>query len=205
MLYLVIFILFLTAMAVLLYMIELNIILEYAFGGANDHATVTLSAFGGALRYKRELGPEGFKKKRKRTEKDVEKEKRDKEDEELREVIDKYRHFKIIYRSFEVISVYLRKKLRVSELRLNIVVGSEDAFYTGFLSGIAWSLAGAVVSFISNNFRTQKSNLNVRSEYMGKKLELDIYCIFIIKSVYIIVVGFKYLLSRWKEKKLSKR
>lgn len=200
MLYLVIFILLLAAIIALLYVIKVNIILEYAFDGSDDHTTITLSAVGGLINYRRELGKEGIKEKQEDGEEPDEKEKKD----GFSEFTDKYSHLKSVYQYIQLMKQYLRNRLLVREVNLNVTVGSGDAFSTSLLCGLAWSMGGMVVSFIANNFHTLKSNMKVQPEYVEKKLNLDIYCIFIIKSVYIIVVALKLLWSTIRKKILSK-
>lgn len=90
------------------------------------------------------------------------------------------------------IADYIRKKLVVEELKLNASIGTNDAFYTGILGGLAWSVAGIFTSFICTNFRVLKKCINVQPNFSRKEVKIDFRCILRTKLVHIIVVRIKF-------------
>lgn len=204
MLYLGIFVFLVIAAVILLFIIKVSIILEYVMDGNDDHTTISVAALGGLLKFKREFSLKGLKTpaKGKGDEKarDKEEEKEKDKDKGLAGLYDKYTHFKAVYGEIKKIGIYLKKKLVLKELSLEVSIGTGDAFYTGIVTGAAWGIAGAVTALIVNSFKTEKYRVNVKPDYMEEKLNVDLFCIFVTKSVYIIVVGLKYFFARLMER-----
>ncbi|HHV99022.1 MAG TPA: DUF2953 domain-containing protein [Clostridiaceae bacterium] len=87
---------------------------------------------------------------------------------------------------------YLKKKLTVQEFSLKVRLGTGDAFYTGILNGLMWSITGAVLSFICSNFCVIKKCIDVQPNFSKKEMKIDFYCILKTKLVHIIVVRIKF-------------
>jgi len=83
----------------------------------------------------------------------------------------------------------LKKSFLIERLRLNITIGTGDACYTGILAGFAWMAVGILDSLLSQNYNILSKNVNVKTDYMEKKFNLDLFCIFSMRIVHIIIVG----------------
>ncbi|MCX7923295.1 MAG: DUF2953 domain-containing protein [Clostridia bacterium] len=193
MLYLAIFILFLIIILSILFIVRIYIILEYEVIGLNDYIKLTFSALGGLIKYeykiKDRLHRISEKKEAKSTEADG--------------ILNKLRNLHKVYELMEKLKVYLKKKLWLNEVKLEIDIGTGDAYYTGIISGMLWAAAGVFTSIIANTFTTLKNRVCVRPNFMEKKFKAELYCIFSIKTVHIIVVVIKVLLHRLKNKNLK--
>ena len=201
MIYPVIFVcLIITLAAVFLFCINAYVIFEYAAGGQEDHTTLSISIFRGMIKYKRELNEKGFK----RPGEDNGHEEKEGRNGILAECYDKYIHFRTVYNVLDNIKKYLQKTLFLREFNLEISLGAGDAFYTGILSGIAWTASGMLFSYLMNSFKKTdgklKKRINIKADYLEKMLKIDLYCIFITKIVYIIVVALKIAFSTFKQR-----
>ena len=207
MLYLVIFFI-LAVIVVWLLLLKINVLLEYLRKEWDDHLTISLFALGGRIKYKYEIPMLDIKKTGIKLDKVKESGKEEKDIEKstgfLRffELFDKFDDIKDLYEFYkpEVCDIrqYLKPRLVLKELKLDVGVGTGDAFYTGILSGFMWSVVGIVTSFLSNNFKILKKAVNVKTDFVEKKFKIDLYCIFNVKIVHIIVVAFKILFYKLK-------
>ncbi|MEG6611794.1 DUF2953 domain-containing protein [Pseudoclostridium thermosuccinogenes] len=196
MLYLVIF--FVVALLLLvLFVTKLNVIVDYKLSGKDDWGTVTFSAFGGLLKYNIKLPV----RKRKDAGDSIEKKGREGAPR------DKLNNIKEVYKSIAEIRKYLGKKIILDMLRLKVHIGTGDACETGILSGFAWTILGTAVSYVINSFRLSKAfntDIAVNPYFVEKKFIIELYCIFDIKFVHIIVVALKYKISKKKKQKKAK-
>jgi len=157
------------------------------------------------LRYKvplEEIQVDGLRlvriKKGKVVKKDKKEEKKEKKKEglNLADIYQKTKSVKCFYdlnkKYIREIIDYLKKKLAVQEISLKIRTGTGDAFYTGILSGLMWSVTGVIVSFICSNFRVMKKCIDVQPNFSKKEMKIDFYCILKTKLVHIIVVRIKF-------------
>jgi len=205
MLYPVIFILVLIAVIIFLF-IKVSVLIEYTKKNSDDNITLTFYILGGLIKYKYEvplvdLKTNGFRsillfKKGKRG-KEVKKEKKT---FSFIELFDRIKYFKYSDNPYARISRYIWKKLDMKELRLFVEIGTEDAAYTGILSGMTWALVGIIDSYLSNNFGEYKKKVMIKPNFSEKEFKVDLYCIFKFKLVHIIIVGIKILLNYYNEK-----
>jgi len=102
------------------------------------------------------------------------------------------------------ISNYIRKKVKIAEFRLQVEVGTGDAFNTSMLYGMIWTIVGILSAFFLNNFQTKQRLINVIGNFDEAKLDIDFHCIFYTRIVYIIIVGIK-LLFNFKSRLILKK
>ncbi|MDP4179681.1 MAG: DUF2953 domain-containing protein [Bacillota bacterium] len=121
------------------------------------------------------------------------------------ELMDRYDYFKIKYDKlsyFIAVAIRsLRSKISLKDFRVNMTIGTEDAALTGILSGIAWMITGIIFAHLSNAFTINKNNINIKTNFSREIFEASILCIFNVKLVHIIKVGFillyKIVGRRW--------
>ena len=211
MLYPVIFILLASVVLVAFLNIRANILLEYVRKDNSDTAVLSFFALGGLLKYKYEIPMMDFSFSGIRSRLLRKKGRREKtsDGEEkllgLNEFIDRYKYMKRLRWTYSEVVEYLKHRMVLKELKLNIAAGTGDAFYTGLLGGVLWSVAGLITAFFENNFKVEKRKIYIRPEFTKKVFNVDLYCIFTLKTVHIIVVALKilyrYLKIRIKRKR----
>lgn len=213
MLYLVIFILLATVALVLMFL-KVNIRVEYVRNGWSDHIVLSVYTIWGLISYKYELSLFSIKnkginfmrvrKKKPDKEKTGEKVKKSMGIQELLERLsylkEKGRDIKHV---IDRLNAYLKGRLSLKELDLRIILGTGDAFLTGILSGAAWAVAGILIAHISNSGWFPKGKIDIKSDFNGQKLNINLHCIFSIKFVHIIIVGFILLSNYFKRRWLS--
>lgn len=184
---------------ILVFFLPVKIILEYKLEGLNDYALIKISLLGDCLKYRYRFpgksGKKGEKKKRKEDE-EVERSK-------LNGFMDKIKNIGEIYAIVKTFKKFLREKILLEEYRIDVDIGTGDAYYTGILYGMIWSGIGTLNALISNTFKTLKRQMRVRPDFSKEKFKAEVYCIFRIKMVHIIVVGIKFLLYYLRKKKLK--
>lgn len=208
MLYPVIFILILFIFTALC-IIRINILIEYLRDGIDDHIIISFYILSGKLKLKYEIPfidieKRGIKfrkyKEMGKKEADI---KKDKGRFNFSDIFEKIKFFKRYYEENKGlicnICNYLKRRLVLKELNIDIEFGTGSAFYTGLFSGVVWTIIGIFTSYMANSFKTYKKCANVKPDFVNEKFKVDLYCIFTVKTVHIIVVGVKiilYILSK---------
>lgn len=185
----VIFFIMLT-LFVLVFVIRVSIVLDYSLKGLDDRGKGSVSIFGGRLKFDIKLPIEAGKEKQT-------------EETWLYVLNDKIANIKEVYNIIDKIRMYLGKKIILKRLKIHIDFGLCDAFYTGLLTGIMWSGTGMLVSYVLNSFRTSrnlKPDVTIKPYFTENRIIAELYCIFTIKIVHIIVVGLKFLHYYLKKK-----
>jgi len=207
MLYLVIFISVFIVLVIFILNSRSKFVVEYS--RANNYDSLYLTFYLVyeiiKLRYKvplEELETDGLRlvrvKKKDLEKKEKKKEKKEKKKEglNLTDIYKKIKSIKCFYdlnkKYIRDIIDYLKKKLTIQELNLKVRLGTGDAFYTGVLSGLMWSIAGAVIALICSNFCVMKKCTDVQPNFSKKEMKIDFYCILKTKLVHIIVVRIKF-------------
>lgn len=202
------------AVIIFLLIARINILLEYNREGLNDNLVLSVFALKGLLKYKFEIPLIDLEKSGIKFQKLTQKGKVEKKAQgekgfaKFQKIFDQIKDIKNFYNANRSkicdIKEYLKERLVCREFRLEIELGTDDACYTGILSGIAWSAAGVIVSFIENNYSLLKKSVRVKPKFNENYFSIDLYCIFNIKIVNIIVVGIKILPGILKGKSVSK-
>jgi len=194
-------------------LIKVNLAIEYNRQGVDDHIAVSFFILNGLIKYKFEIPKVDSKKKGVFFKKVKEKGKKGKEVSKKREEfsysyilkkVQDYRKFMANYRKlFAKISNYLRCKVKVKKLDLDVTIGTDNAHHTAVLMGLCWSVVGIAISFIHNNLNLLEKNISIKPDYMGKKLKVDLFCILNVRIGHIIIVGLIYLMHIKPFRKIS--
>lgn len=177
---------------------RINMVIEYVGkGGGSNNIILSLYYLNGLLKFKYEVsladfynfglklikkGKKGVKeKKNKKRGRLAPRELRN----ELRGIIGKIKKYGIAWG-------FRKHRLLVEELKLDVYIGTGEAYHTGIYSGIAWAVAGILVSLLENNFRVNKKHVDIHPHFEEKKFEIDFFCIFSLKIAHIIVMALKY-------------
>lgn len=176
MLYPVIFIFIAVIIIVFLVLTKVVIELEYRMDGFKDTLDITASFLWGIIRLRH-----NFTKK---------------DDKKRTETVDKLYHIKQLYIIIGKIKKYLAHKIVLKNLRIRSLLGAGDAAISSVLCGAAWALVGAFLTTVSNYFRTESVEAKIDPDFSNAVFKVDIDCIFSVKFVYIIIVGFKILIFR---------
>lgn len=216
MIYLVIFILLAVLITVIIIK-KVNIELEYTRKEDDDHLIISIYTAWRLIKLKYELqviDAENTVIKFRRWSKTSlqEKKSENKGWMDLSEIISKIKKFNDINKKYNIIicyiKPYIKKTFILEEIRLDMELGSDDAAQAGILGGLVWGITGVIASFLSNNFNVNKTNLNIKTVFVEKKLNVDLYCIFKAKIVNIILVVLKvlylYLKIRQKSNNLKR-
>ncbi|HHW49283.1 MAG TPA: DUF2953 domain-containing protein [Clostridiaceae bacterium] len=208
--YLVIFFIVILTLALLFLLTNGYVVFEYNKDKKLDNLIISIFSFGQILKYKYEIPLIDFKNfgiksllvaKRGKSEKTSRKEKKFLS---IREFIRRYKYFKESNSVNLVMLQYLWNRSRLKELRLNVVIGTDDAALTGLIGGMVWSIIGILDSYLSNKFISYKKHINVKTNFSNKEFKVDFYCIFAIRFVHIIRVGIGHLYNHIKKKFKSK-
>lgn len=210
MLYLVIFFIILI-LTVILITLKINFVIEYAGESKEDKVVLTVFVLKGIIKKKFEIPldeKEGFKlrkiKKKEKPEKDERKKKEGLNITEVKGKIEKaicnYKNNRLLIKN---IICYLKKKLIFKEVKLTANIGTGDAACTAMLYALAWTVAGIGFSYIYNNFKVEKHYINIKENFMEKIFNIDLYCIFTVKLVHIIIVALKSIIQMKKQRRIK--
>lgn len=183
--------LFFAALAAAVFLLPVRITLDYILKNKDDRLQVVLSTLHGLITYRYSLSEKWEERKQKPPP----------EQTLLDAVIDKIDNLKETFGLIVKIRCYLRKNILLRQFKLDVAVGAGDAFYTGILTGMAWAAAGSLTSYIATSFKTLGKCVTVVPDFSETKFEVELHCIFTIKLVHIIVVGFRILRNRMKKRK----
>lgn len=210
MLYLVIF-LVLSGIGAVLFFLEIKCVIEYVCNDIDDNIVLSFYTMKGMFKYKYEiplvdLGQTGIKFKlvKERGKKDNIVSSRHERLKAI-EIHDKYVVFRDYYRANKKLICdlreYIKNRVELVEFNIKIIEGTENACYTGIICGFLWSAAGLLSTALTNTFKTFKKCVTIKPNYNKKEFTVDIFCIFHIKLVHIIVMVIKILFNGIKKKK----
>lgn len=176
MLYSVIFIFIAVIIIFFLVLTKVVIELEYRMDDFKDTLGITASFLWGIIRLRHNFTKKGDKKRTK--------------------TVDKLYNVKQLYMIIGKTRKYLAHKIVLKNLRITSILGAGDAAVSSVLYGAAWALVGALLTMVSNYFKTESVEAKIDPDFSNAVFKVDIDCIFSVKFVYIIVVGFKILIFR---------
>jgi hypothetical protein len=185
--------------------------IEYVRNGIDDNAVISLFTLGGLIKYKYDVPIINFSEKGltsrliKRKGRKEKAESSEKKQFGLKEFIERYVYIVELKKHYEKTLSYLQKKLKTKEFDLDMDIGTNDPFNTAIFTGIAWSAAGILTSCLIDKRNEAKKKVRIKSNFVENNVKVDLYCIFSIKIVHIIVVIFKLLLGILKGKLFSKK
>jgi len=183
-----IFALIVIILIVLILFLKINIVVEYKIGGQNNRFEISFFVF----------------KKRIKLKIPKQKNKKNGIFEDYKKIIQNIEKSKNHYeKNKEIIRKilrYIKCRIPIEKLELVAVIGTGNASYTAILAGIAWSAAGILASILHSFTDVKEKRVEIRPDFTGKKFSLELFCIFKVKIVYIIVIGLMILKHLIKSK-----
>jgi len=216
MLYLAIFIFIFVVIAVIIYFLNTEIIVEYIRNGINDHVLISFSPVKG-VKFKYEaslmgIRENGFKFKRvknKKKTKNNDEEEKIKNSEGVKQnkssgngadnIFSRIDYFKKKYDKLNFFINYAIKKLKsrikMKNFNVEMTIGTGDASLTGILTGVAWMITGIVYSNLSMAFQIHNKSIKINSDFSKTIFKANVLCIFNIRMGHIIKVVFLLILK----------
>ena len=109
-----------------------------------------------------------------------------------------YRKLMTLLRSTFELSRWFKetlKHVRCHELNWHTQLGAGDAVETATVTGLAWSLKGSLIGFLSNYIKLSvQPRLHITPYYNESKFAMQLDCIFKIRTGYAIVAGMLLLM-----------
>jgi len=201
-------------LAALVYLVKIKIALEYVRDDKDDNLVLSFYTMKGIFKYKYEMslmnaGANGIKfklvKEQGRKEKNASEKK-----ERLKptEFVDKIVAFKKFCSENNDLICYIRnffyERVMLVDFNLKIKEGTGNAFYTGILSGVLWSLSGILTSYLSNSYKHMKKCVSINPCFDSEIFTVDFVCIFHARFVHIIMVLVRIMVRRHKLQKAEK-
>ena len=90
---------------------------------------------------------------------------------------------------------YLRTKMRLRRLKLDITIGDEDAAVTAVNYGRACAVFGMAIPVVEGLFRVGKGQINVRPDFNEKKTVVVFDVRITVRLIYLLIAGVKILLK----------
>ena len=187
--FIIIIVLIIVIILILIYTIKVEIALKYKINGLDDKFAIIFSILRGTIKYT-------YKPKKKSEIKKEEEKKKSK----LDGLSTKIDNFVSVCKIIIKIKVLLRKRIILKKLVLKLDFGTGDAYYTGILGGLIWSLVGVGVAYVFETFEVCESKIEINPKFSEKTVVGNFSCIFSIKIVYIIVVAIKLKFEKFMKK-----
>ena len=92
---------------------------------------------------------------------------------------------------YKAISSYMLDKIEIKKLNWTTRVGTNDAAITAIISGFFWFVETFVLSILFRKKSISDYCIDVLPEFNQSVFEIDVFCIFKLKLVYIIIAGYK--------------
>ncbi len=101
---------------------------------------------------------------------------------------------------YGTVILYLFRRIHLRRLHWCTKLGTGDPSHTGFITGLAWGLKGALVSFIHRLFISERTKpfYKVVPDFEHASFITVFNCIFEVRFGYIMLTGIKVLLMRIK-------
>ncbi len=207
----ILIILAITILCILLYS-NIKVELNYKRSDGNDIFTITIIAFYGIFRSKKQVpfidlvkGSDNLDELEIKSEtqynfKEKSTDKSTTNINEFEEILKKYKKLYIKFGKYmNPFMRYIKRKINLNNISWDTEIGVGDAAQTAVITGIIWSVKSYVISFIYNNYNLYEVFINVDPNYNIKTLKTSIDCIFTIKLGDIINAGIKILMLQVKD------
>lgn len=86
---------------------------------------------------------------------------------------------------------YLAKKIKITDIKLKLDIGTGDAAATGVLYGIIWTVIGNIMTATKSYLNINKPKIIVVPVFSQVQLSIDFSCIISMKSGHIINAGIR--------------
>jgi hypothetical protein len=199
------FIIILTVLIIVILLSKIIIVIEYKRKSKDDIFVVSFFLYNGLIKYKYEIPSVDAKKKgifyRFIKKAEGEEGKKYTRYTNILNKIESGRVFYLKHRCFiKRIQNFLKCKITLKNLNFNMNFGTGNACQTSILTGILWTFCGVIISFLHQFIKIEKKQMVIKPNYKKKSINLDLYCIFNVRIVYIIVIGFMILTHFTKDK-----
>lgn len=189
--------------------LKLNVMISYFHGNDNDELTITVMALFGLIKYKIKIpvvkvaeDSPSLEVKTKmesgQDEKEIKNEstKYDAEDM-LQSFQDTEKLLKHVVGLFKIVRRFLRK-VAITEIEWNSIVGVGDAAYTGMLTGAIWSIKGSLIGFISSLMKIKtQPKMMITPSFNQAISQTSFRCMIQFRIGHAIFASFK-LIKYWK-------
>lgn len=142
---------------IIICLIKVKVVIEYNRQGVDDHFVMSVFILKGLIKYKYEIPKIDASKKgvgyksvneSGKKEKDTSKKKGKMGYREIIKKIESLRNFKKKYDVLlEKIDKYLRCRIKIKKIDINVVIGADNAHHTAVLIGLSWSAIGLLISY----------------------------------------------------------
>lgn len=197
------------ALFIVIWITKIKIYIKYYHGKDNDHLNIVLRAWGGLIKYKKEIpmimvdsdSPSFILKEETSTgpsedpagnqERQIEQEEIMKGFHDLKALIEHIAGLHKLVRQF-------LKKVTVKKLEWHTVIGGGDAVSTAVLAGAVWSMKGGMIGLLGSYMRLAKMPVvTVTPNFQQFTSQIQLQCIFQIRIGNAIWAGIK-LVKYWK-------
>jgi hypothetical protein len=117
------------------------------------------------------------------------------------ELLDGFKDLKTLLEhvvSFHRIVRHFCKKVDITQIEWQTVMGTGDAASTGMLTGAVWAVKGSIIGILSHYFRIQNSpNLSVHPHFQLAVTQTSFKCMLQFRIGHAMVAGIK-LVKFWK-------
>lgn len=120
--------------------------------------------------------------------KDIKKDKAFINIDDIIQIYRKVERNKLVY---QTISSYILDKVEIKKISWTTKIGTDDAAITAIIFGFFWLVESSVLSILLCNKNINDYHINVFPEFSQSIFEIDVFCIFKLKLVYIIIAGYK--------------
>ncbi|SEM38324.1 Protein of unknown function [Mesobacillus persicus] len=188
---------------------KVKIHIDFFHGNQNDNLTVTLKAWGGIIKYKKEIpmikidedSPSIVIKEKTKTGPDEKTQQQGEKQFEKEDLANTLNDTKQLIDHVVGLHTHIRKllsKVIVRKFEWHTGVGIGDAAATGVICGGVWAAKGSLVGLISNLMKLRvKPVLTVTPFFQQFTTKIQLKCIFQIRVGHAIWTGMK-LIKYWK-------
>jgi len=197
------------ALIVIVIFTKVKIHIDFYHGNDNDHLTIMMKAWGGVIKYKKEIpvikvdddSPAVVVKEKTEmgpNEKTTHKEENSFDQHDLVNSLDDTKALLEHVFGLHILIRKLLRKVKIKKFEWHTRVGIGDAASTAILCGAIWSGKGAILGLLSNYMRlTVKPVLTVTPNFQQFASQIQLKCIFQIRIGHAIWTGMK-LVKYWK-------
>ncbi|MGM0903366.1 MAG: DUF2953 domain-containing protein [Bacillota bacterium] len=207
--WLVLLLLVVIALLIIVILTNVKIHIDYYHGKDNDHLTFMMKAWGGMIKYKKEIpvikidddSPEVVLKEKTKMGPKEETTNAEENSFDKQDLVNSLNDTKALLEHVFGMHILIRKllsKVKIKKFEWHTGVGIGDAASTAILCGAIWSVKGAILGLISNYMRlTVRPVLTVTPNFQQFASQIKLKCIFQIRVGHAIWTGMK-LVKYWK-------
>lgn len=104
-----------------------------------------------------------------------------------------YKNYQINKVRFASINKYIKSKIQIKSLFLNVRLGLGNPAETAIAYGIFTAFFGSMIALLSQSIHTEISKIDINPEFESACFQLELSCIIILKLGHIINIGTRLL------------